>query len=57
METLKAPDTTRGDMTRIGKSIVIKGELSCSDNGNKLQAAAPQLPWIHRTLLDTLGEY
>jgi hypothetical protein len=26
------------------------------DNGNELQAAAPQLPWIHRSLLDTLGE-
>ena len=25
METLKAPDTTRGEMTRIGKSVVIKG--------------------------------
>jgi cytoskeletal protein CcmA (bactofilin family) len=32
METLKAPDTTRGEMTRIGKSIVIKGELSCSED-------------------------
>ena len=28
METLNAPDTTRGEMTRIGKSIAIKGELS-----------------------------
>jgi hypothetical protein len=25
METLKAPDTARGEMTRIGKSVVIKG--------------------------------
>jgi cytoskeletal protein CcmA (bactofilin family) len=32
METLKAPDTARGEMTRIGKSIVIKGELSCSED-------------------------
>jgi cytoskeletal protein CcmA (bactofilin family) len=34
METLKAPDTARGDVTRIGKSIVIKGELSCSVVGD-----------------------
>ena len=32
METLNAPDTTRGEMTRIGKSVVIKGELSCSED-------------------------
>ena len=32
METLKAPNTTRGEMTRIGKSIAIKGELSCSED-------------------------
>jgi len=32
METLKAPDTARGEMTRIGKSVVIKGELSCSED-------------------------
>ena len=32
METLKAPDTTRGEMTRIGKSVVIKGELLCSED-------------------------
>jgi cytoskeletal protein CcmA (bactofilin family) len=32
METLKAPDTARGEMTRIGKSIVIKGELSCNED-------------------------
>ncbi len=32
METLKAPDTTLGEMTRIGKSVVIKGELSCSED-------------------------
>ena len=32
METLKAPATTRGDMTRIGKSVVIKGELSCGED-------------------------
>jgi hypothetical protein len=25
METLKAPDTARGEMTRIGKSVAIKG--------------------------------
>jgi hypothetical protein len=31
METLNAPDTTRGEMARIGKSVVIKGELSCSE--------------------------
>ena len=32
METLKAPDAPRGEMTRIGKSVVIKGELSCSED-------------------------
>ena len=32
METLKAPDNTRGEMTRIGKSVVIKGELSCGED-------------------------
>ncbi len=32
METLKAPDATRGEMTRIGNSVVIKGELSCSED-------------------------
>jgi cytoskeletal protein CcmA (bactofilin family) len=32
METLKAPDATRGEMTRIGKSVVIKGEFSCSED-------------------------
>ena len=32
METPKAPDATRGEMTFIGKSIVIKGELSCSED-------------------------
>jgi cytoskeletal protein CcmA (bactofilin family) len=32
METLKAPDATRGEVARIGKSIVIKGELSCSED-------------------------
>jgi cytoskeletal protein CcmA (bactofilin family) len=32
METLKAPDTIRGEMTRIGKSVVIKGELSCRED-------------------------
>ncbi len=32
METLKTPDTIRGEVTRIGKSIVIKGELSCSED-------------------------
>jgi cytoskeletal protein CcmA (bactofilin family) len=32
METLEAPDTARGEMTRISKSIVIKGELSCSED-------------------------
>ncbi len=32
METLKAPDATGGEVTRIGKSIVIKGELSCSED-------------------------
>ena len=31
METLKAPDPSRGEMTRIGKSVVIKGEISCSE--------------------------
>ena len=32
METPKAPDTARGEMTFIGKSIVIKGELWCSED-------------------------
>lgn len=32
METPKAPDASRGEVTRIGKSIVIKGELSCSED-------------------------
>ncbi len=32
METLNPPDTTRGEMTRIGKSVVIKGELLCSED-------------------------
>ena len=32
METLKAPDTIRGEMTRIGKSVLIKGELSCRED-------------------------
>jgi cytoskeletal protein CcmA (bactofilin family) len=32
METPKAPDTARGEMTFIGKSVVIKGELSCSED-------------------------
>jgi cytoskeletal protein CcmA (bactofilin family) len=32
METLNAPDAARGEMTRIGKSIAIKGELSCSED-------------------------
>ena len=31
METSKAPDTARAEKTIIGKSIVIKGELSCSE--------------------------
>jgi cytoskeletal protein CcmA (bactofilin family) len=32
METPKAPDTARGEVTLIGKSVVIKGELSCSED-------------------------
>jgi cytoskeletal protein CcmA (bactofilin family) len=32
METPKAPETARGEMTLIGKSVVIKGELSCSED-------------------------
>jgi cytoskeletal protein CcmA (bactofilin family) len=31
METPKAPDTARAETTVIGTSIVIKGELSCSE--------------------------
>jgi hypothetical protein len=31
VETPKAPDATHGEMTHIGKSVVIKGELSCSE--------------------------
>jgi cytoskeletal protein CcmA (bactofilin family) len=32
METPKAPDTASGEMTLIGKSIVIKGEISCGED-------------------------
>ena len=32
METPKAPDAARGEMIFIGKSVVIKGELSCSED-------------------------
>src|ERR1700758_5886436 len=32
METPNAPDTPRREMTLIGKSIVIKGELSCGED-------------------------
>src|SRR6202022_286902 len=32
METPKGPDTAGGEMTLIGKSIVIKGELSCNED-------------------------
>ena len=32
METPKAPDTARGEITLIAKSVVIKGELSCSED-------------------------
>jgi len=32
METTKAPDTSRAEITIIGKSIVIKGELSCGED-------------------------
>ena len=32
METLNAPDTARGEMTRIGKSVAIKGEVSCGED-------------------------
>jgi cytoskeletal protein CcmA (bactofilin family) len=32
METTKALDTARAEMTLIGKSVVIKGELSCSED-------------------------
>jgi cytoskeletal protein CcmA (bactofilin family) len=32
METLKASDAARGETTLIGTSIVIKGELSCSED-------------------------
>ncbi len=32
METPKAPETARGEMIVIGKSFVIKGELSCSED-------------------------
>ncbi len=32
METPKAPDTASAEMTLIGKSVVIKGELSCSED-------------------------
>ena len=32
METLNAPDTARGEMTRISKSVAIKGEVSCGED-------------------------
>jgi cytoskeletal protein CcmA (bactofilin family) len=32
METPKAPDTVRGEMTLIGKSVVIKGDISCGED-------------------------
>ena len=32
METSKAPETARAETTLIGKSIVIKGELSCGED-------------------------
>ena len=32
METPKAPDAARGEMIVIGQSVVIKGELSCSED-------------------------
>src|SRR5438034_22925 len=32
METPKEPDIARGEMTLIGKSVVIKGELSCGED-------------------------
>jgi Polymer-forming cytoskeletal len=32
METPKAPDAARGEMIFIGKSVVIKGELSCGED-------------------------
>jgi len=32
METPKAPETARGEMIVIGKSFVIKGELTCSED-------------------------
>jgi cytoskeletal protein CcmA (bactofilin family) len=32
METTKAPETARGEITLIGTSIVIKGELSCGED-------------------------
>jgi hypothetical protein len=32
METPKVPDTARSEMSLIGESVVIKGELSCSED-------------------------
>ena len=32
METPKAPDTARGEMILIGKSVLIKGERSCGED-------------------------
>ena len=32
METPKAPDTARGETILIGKSVVIKGEISCGED-------------------------
>jgi cytoskeletal protein CcmA (bactofilin family) len=32
METPKAPETARGEMTLISKSVVIKGEISCGED-------------------------
>ncbi len=32
MDTPKVPDTARSEMSLIGESVVIKGELSCSED-------------------------
>src|SRR2546429_7486399 len=32
METPKVPDTVRGETTLIGRSVVIKGEISCGED-------------------------
>src|SRR6266852_2895881 len=63
METPKVPDTARSEMSLIGESVVIRGELSCSEDlyiggqvegaielkGNRL-TVGPNGRWFNGTL-------